>query len=93
MTFPTAEMQFSVAFMFSLERESPAWMTLTSTGMASGGGKHKVNETLRIAACEPQWTVASSPTCAVLAVALASELSHDANAVGGCLPYLGSQVS
>lgn len=93
MTFPTAEMQFSVAFMFSLERESPAWMTPTSTGMASGGGRQKVNETLHFAAREPQWRVAPRPTCAVLAVAFASKLSHDANTVSGRLPNLGSQVS
>lgn len=46
MTFPTAEMQFSVALTFSLTRESAAWMTLTSRGMASGPGKqthHLVN--------------------------------------------------
>lgn len=37
MTFPTAEMQFSVALTFSLERASAAWMTPTSKGIASGG--------------------------------------------------------
>lgn len=37
MTFPTAEMQFSVALMFSLDRASAAWMTPTSKGIASGG--------------------------------------------------------
>lgn len=46
MTFPTAEMQFSVALTVSLERESAAWMTLTSSGMASGwrGQTRRVNE-------------------------------------------------
>lgn len=39
MTFPTAEMQFSVALTFSFERESAAWMTPTSMGMASGSRK------------------------------------------------------
>lgn len=46
MTLPTAEMQFSVALMFSLERESGAWMTLNSSGMASGEGRIKVSHTL-----------------------------------------------
>lgn len=40
MTLPTAEMQFSVAFMFSLERESGSWITPTSLGMASGKRTH-----------------------------------------------------
>lgn len=35
MSFPTAETQFSVALTFSFERESAAWMTLTSRGRAS----------------------------------------------------------
>lgn len=46
MTFPTAEMQFSVALTFSLERASAAWMTPTSRGMASGGrGRRLFNPT------------------------------------------------
>lgn len=47
---------------------------------------------LHTAAHEPQWRVAPIPTCAVLAVAFASELSHNANAVSGRLPNLRSQV-
>lgn len=41
MTFPTAEMQFSVALTFSLDRASVAWMTPTSKGIASG--KHTIS--------------------------------------------------
>lgn len=35
MSFPTAEMQFSVALTFSFDRESAAWMAPTSRGSAS----------------------------------------------------------
>ncbi|KAG7268943.1 LOW QUALITY PROTEIN: hypothetical protein CRUP_002939 [Coryphaenoides rupestris] len=69
-TLPTAEMQFSVALTFSLERDSAAWMAPTSKAMASGrrtaprGGN--------------RLTGAEGP------VALAAVLRHDAHAAPAC---------
>lgn len=95
MTFPTAEMQFSVAFTFSLERESAAWMTLTSRGMASEPRKQtntSCNRQLKAIYCNVM-TGDLDCTCTEWAIVLSSILSHNTNTVGGGLPNLGARVT